>query len=172
MKKIFKLVIIIVILFSHNSSAGASLWWTEQLVSLRFNVNNISHQQLKAFLPAINAHDMVLFDVRRPEEYQMSRITGSILIAPDMSVKDFITQYGNDIHNKTLIFYCSVGYRSSEFIQRIEKQAHQKGVTAMYNLKGGIFRWYNENHPVINNNGETNEMHPSDESWADLINQR
>lgn len=172
MKKIFKLVIVTIILFFHNSSAGASLWWTEQMVSLRFDVNHISHQQLQVLLPAIDAHDVLLFDVRRPEEYQMSRITGSIQIAPDMSVQEFITQYGNAIHNKSLIFYCSVGYRSSEFIQRIEKQVRQKGVTAMYNLKGGIFRWYNENHPVINNNGETDKIHPSDDSWANLINKR
>lgn len=142
------------------------------MISFRFDVNDISHQQLQKLLPAIDGHEVLLFDVRRPKEYQMSRIKGSKLIAPDMSAQEFISQYGNDIHNKTLVFYCSVGYRSSEFIQRIEKQAHQKGVKAMHNLKGGIFRWYNENHPVINNDGETDEMHPSDESWADLIDKR
>jgi len=42
----------------------------------------------------------------------------------------------------------------------------------MVNLKGGIFRWYNEHHPIINDDGETNEIHPGNESWADLINKR
>jgi len=170
--KISKLIIFMTIILSHQTSAGASLWWTEQMISLRFNVNNISHQQLYKLLPAIDDHSILLFDVRRPEEYQMSRIRGSIQIAPDMSAQDFISQYGNALHNNTLIFYCSVGYRSSEFIQRINKQADQKSVKTMYNLTGGIFRWYNEKHPVINNDGETNALHPSDESWADLIENR
>lgn len=170
-KKISKILSLIFFLFSCNSYA-ASLWFTEQLISLRFGVNNISHQQLKTLLPEIGNHKVLLFDVRRPDEFLVSRIQGSILISPDMSSQDFITQYGNKIQNKTLIFYCSVGYRSSEFMQRIEKQAAEKEVKSMANLKGGIFRWYNEHHPVINDAGETNEIHPSDESWADLINKR
>ena len=170
--KISKLIIVMTIILAHHTSAGASLWWTEQMISLRFNVTNISHQQLQKLLPAIDDHKVLLFDVRRPEEYQMSRIRGSIQIAPDMSAQDFIDQYSDALHNKTLIFYCSVGYRSSEFIQRINKQTDLQSVRAMHNLKGGIFRWYNEKHPVINNDGETNALHPSDESWADLIENR
>lgn len=163
---------IVIIFLAHNSYAGSSLWLTEQMISLRFNVHNISHYQLQTLLPAIDNHHVLLFAVRRPEEYQMSRIKGSIQITPEMSAQDFISRYGKSIRNKTLIFYCSVGYRSSEFIQRIEKQARKNSVIEMSNLEGGIFRWYNERHQVINNDGETDEMHPSDDSWANLIEKR
>ena len=176
MKKQFKSVIILSILFYQNIASGSSLWWTEQMISFRFDVNNISHQQLQKLLPISESGEILLFDVRRPEEYQASRIKGSILISPEMSAEDFISQFisPNDkkIHAKTLIFYCSVGYRSSEFIQRIKQHGYQKDMSEMKNLKGGIFRWYNESYPVFNDKGETDEMHPSDESWADLIDYR
>ncbi len=47
-----------------------------------------------------------------------------------------------------------------------------QSVIALQNLQGGIFRWYNEHHQVINDKGFTDDMHHSDESWADLINKR
>lgn len=164
------IIIFIVLLVSHSAYSG-SLWWTEKMVSLRFNVNDISHQKLITLFP-IESHDVLLFDVRRPEEYQMSRIEGGVRVSPKMTAQEFIAQYGHSIKNKNLIFYCSVGYRSSEFIQRIEKMAIEKGAKTINNLQGGIFRWYNEQHRVINDNGVTDDMHPSDESWADLINKR
>jgi rhodanese-related sulfurtransferase len=154
-----------------NPAYGASLWWTEKMVNLRFDVDDISHQNLVELIPAIN-NKVLLFDVRRIEEYQMSHIKGSIHISPKMTTQEFIDQYGQYIEDKQLIFYCSVGYRSSQFIERIQDQANKKGVKTLYNLKGGIFRWYNESHQVINDQGNTNNIHPSDKKWADLINQR
>ncbi|MFK5894647.1 MAG: rhodanese-like domain-containing protein [Pseudomonadota bacterium] len=171
MKKISTVFIICIFFISHNSFAS-SLWWTENIVSLRFDVNHLSHQELQKLLSDTNKNNVLLFDVRRPEEFQMSRIKGSIQIDPNMSVEYFISLYKGKIYNKEIIFYCSVGYRSSEFIKRIEKQANSARVKKMYNLKGGIFRWYNENHRVINDQGETDNIHPSDESWADLIEKR
>lgn len=157
---------------SNNAHSLSSLWLTEQLVNLKYHVDNISHQKLAILLSDVSNQDVLLFDVRRPEEYQMSRIKGGIQISPEMSAQAFFSRYGHEISNKKLIFYCSVGYRSSEFIQRIEAQADEQNVKAISNLKGGIFRWYNEAHPVINEQGITNAIHPSDDAWADLIEPR
>ena len=172
MKIFFKLLMVFALIISQNTQANSSLWFTEQMVSFRFGVNQISHQKLQTMLSADNTHTVLIFDVRRPEEYQTSRIKGSILIAPDMTEQEFMAQYGDKIPGKSLVFYCSVGYRSSQFIQRIEEPAKAKNVTMISNLKGGIFRWYNEQHLVINDTGETDDMHPSDESWADMIDKR
>jgi len=172
LKKFLKLLTVFALIISQNTYANSSLWFTEQMVSFRFGVNHISHQKLQTMLSAANNQTILIFDVRRPEEYQTSRIKGSILIAPDMTEQEFMAQYGDKIPGKSLVFYCSVGYRSSQFIQRIEEQAKAKNVTMISNLKGGIFRWYNEKHPVINNKGETDDIHPSDESWAKMIDKR
>lgn len=166
-KKLLKLLLLFFI--SQNIHAASSLWFTEIMVNVRYDVDNISYQKLQKKLIDSHINNILIFDVRRPEEYQQSRIKGSIQINPDMKVDEFMTLYGDKILNKELIFYCSVGYRSSEFIQRIEKNTDAKIIKKMFNLTGGIFRWYNENLPVFNDAGETNEIHPSDESWAKLI---
>ena len=155
-------------LISQNTFAATSLWFTEIKISLRFNVDNISYQQLQKKQSGID-NNIILFDIRRPEEYQQSRIKESIQVDPDMTADDFMILYGNKLFGKELIFYCSVGYRSSEFIQRIEQQAKLQGAKNLYNLKGGIFRWYNENLPVLNDHGETDDIHPYDASWSNLI---
>jgi len=169
---IYKLLIVLVLLNPLLAIAAPTLWLTEQMINLKFNVDNISYQELIAKQSETVQHDTLLFDIRLPEEYQQSRIKGSIQINPDMKSEDFIARYGDKIKNKELIFYCSVGYRSSIFIQRIDKLAKVNGVKKMQNLTGGIFRWYNENQLVINDKGETDEIHPSNESWAHLIKPR
>ena len=166
---IFKRLIVAVILTPFNLFAAPTLWMTETMINLRFDVEHVSHQELQKILLDKAENNTIVFDVRRPEEYQRSRIKGSIQVDPDMQAEDFITQYGDKINHKEVIFYCSVGYRSSVFIQLIGKQAKVVDVKKMHNLTGGIFRWYNEHLQVVNDQGDTDDIHPSDESWAHLI---
>ncbi|MFK5987090.1 MAG: rhodanese-like domain-containing protein [Pseudomonadota bacterium] len=169
---IFKRLILAVLLMPLNLFAASTLWMTETMINLRFDVENISHQDLQKIILDKAKNNTIVFDVRRPEEYQRSRIKGSIQVDPEMKAEDFISKFGNKFNHKELVFYCSVGYRSSVFIERIEKQAKAVGVNKMHNLAGGIFRWYNEHLQLVNDQGDTDDIHPSDESWAHLIEPR
>jgi rhodanese-related sulfurtransferase len=159
----------LLMLLSQQVYAGVGLWLFENRIKLQFDVEQLSHQELHN---KTNQENTLLFDIRRAEEYQQSRIKGGIQVDPDMKAEDFIAKYGDKMNKKELIFYCSVGYRSSVFIKRIEKQAQAMGVKKMYNLTGGIFRWYNEHLQVVNNQGDTDDIHPNEESWAHLIEPR
>ena len=75
----------------------------------------------------------VLLDVRTAAEFDVSRIAGAQRVDPDAAAvalpKD--TQ---------IVTYCSVGYRSAKFAQRLKAA----GFTNVRNLEGSIFQWANE----------------------------
>eukprot|EP00488_Nonionellina_sp_1-RS-2012_P000615 TRINITY_DN11656_c0_g1_i1.p1 TRINITY_DN11656_c0_g1~~TRINITY_DN11656_c0_g1_i1.p1 ORF type:complete len:107 (-),score=23.13 TRINITY_DN11656_c0_g1_i1:87-359(-) len=45
--------------------------------------------------------------------------------------------------------YCSVGYRSSIAVQKLQKH----GVLNVHNVGGSIIKWINEGKPVFDNDG-------------------
>jgi len=51
-------------------------------------------------------------------------------------------------------------------------RALQAGARSASNLSGGIFRWYNENNPLMTLEGETVAVHPFDEQWERLLRKR
>lgn len=69
-----------------------------------------------------------------------------------------------------MVFYCSVGYRSSTMVERISAAAHHSGARSVLNLRGGIFRWYSEARDVYDIDGEiTDDVHPYSDLWGRLI---
>jgi hydroxyacylglutathione hydrolase len=82
---------------------------------------------------------VVLIDVRQPEEYQgdLGHIPGSKLIALDT-----LPDHLNDIpKDRTVVFVCRSGSRSA----RAAAFAMENGFSNVYNLKGGMILW-NELH--------------------------
>ncbi len=157
---------ILILITSPKLMANFSLWSTEQMVALKFSVAHLSSEQL---LQRKKRSDYLLFDTRQFAEYQVSHIASAIPIDPKISPKDFIRRYAKAIKGKHLVFYCSVGYRSSKLIEQLQAQAKQAGALSLSNLTGGIFRWYNQGYPVVNQQGETNDIHPFDEKWGKLL---
>ena len=103
---------------------------------------------------------VILLDTREKEEYEVSHIPGAIWVGYD----DFSLDRVADLpRNKTLVTYCSVGYRS----ERIGDQLRNGGFDRVYNLHGSIFKWVNEGYPVENAQGEkTDRIHGYDEKWS------
>ncbi len=89
-----------------------------------------------------------------------------------MSLTEFLKRHGKQIQGKQVVFYCSVGYRSPEFLERVEAAALAKGARSLANLGGGIFRWYNEGLTVYDDQGPMDNIHPFDEDWSKLIKPR
>ncbi|MFH1487492.1 MAG: rhodanese-like domain-containing protein [Pseudomonadota bacterium] len=141
-------------------------------IALKYDVQNIKVESLRARLSSKEASEVLVFDTREKEEYETSHIQSAHLVDPGMSADVFIQTYGNRIQGKHLIFYCSVGERSSLFIERIRERALKKGPASLSNLQGGIFRWYNENYPVFNRQGETDAIHPFDHYWGRFVRPR
>ncbi len=113
----------------------------------------------------LGAQDVLLFDTRSPEEFAVSHIDGAIRLDPDMSPAEFKEIYGDQAAHKILVFYCSVGERSSAMASRIAS-VHSGPV---YNLEKGLFGWHNDRRPLVSSSGPTDFIHPYDEKWGTLI---
>jgi adenylyltransferase/sulfurtransferase len=97
------------------------------------------------FLLDSHPQDYVLIDVRNPNEYEIAKIPGSILIPlPDIEngsgvekVKELV-----DVKGHRLIAHCKMGVRSARALS-ILKEFGINGI----NVKGGILAWSQEVDP-------------------------
>lgn len=66
----------------------------------------------------------------------------------------------------TMVFYCSVGYRSSALAAQIHGSFPTNEI---FNLQGGIFNWHNERRDLVNEKGVSEDIHPYDKYWGRLL---
>ncbi len=108
-------------------------------------------------------NEAIFIDVRKKEEFEVSHIKNAIFT----EFKNFdIDSLSHIDKNKTLIIYCSVGYRS----EKVSEQLIEHGFQNVYNLYGGIFEWSNQGLPVINSEGKTTAVHPYNAMWSIWLN--
>ena len=124
-------------------------------------------------LQHIETNKALIFDIRKTDEYNVSHIAGAILVSPKMSANSFLEKYNDAAKGKTVIFYCSVGQRSSIFANRVQDGLKNSGTVAVFNLKGGLFDWHNENLPLVTTSNEPTEyIHPYNKFWGRMVNQK
>jgi sulfur-carrier protein adenylyltransferase/sulfurtransferase len=86
------------------------------------------------------AQDFVLIDVRNPNEYEIAKIPGAILIPlPDIEQGKGIEEVKAALNGYRLIAHCKMGGRSAKALA-ILKEAGIEGT----NVKGGIQAWSRE----------------------------
>lgn len=114
--------------------------------------------------------DTLVFDVRESAEFQVSRIPGAVRADPGTWSSTFLRQHASAVRGKTIVFYCSVGVRSSKLAGRIQGDLRRAGAVQIYNLRGGIFRWHNEERILVDDSGaDTPFVHPYDSRWGRLV---
>lgn len=134
------------------------------------NVKQLSAAQLTEM--AKTDKSIVIFDAREEAEYKVSHIPGAERIDPGIWNWTFNRKYADRLKGKTVVFYCSVGVRSSKLAAMVQKSLAEKGAKGVYNLRGGIFRWHNDKRPLVNAKGKTPLVHPYDKYWGRLINRQ
>ncbi|MDX2239602.1 MAG: molybdopterin-synthase adenylyltransferase MoeB [Leptolyngbyaceae cyanobacterium bins.302] len=96
-------------------------------------------QELKQILDS-NADDYLLIDVRNPNEYEIARIPGAVLIPlPDIENGSGVEKVKELLNGHKLIAHCKMGGRSAKALG-ILKQSGIDGI----NVKGGITAWSKE----------------------------
>ena len=113
--------------------------------------------------------DVILFDVRAPEEYRISRIPGAVQVDPNVWTQAFLQRYAAASAGKTVIFYCSVGVRSSRLAERVGNGLRAAGARAVHNLDGGAFAWHGEDRQLVNESGSTSFIHPFSDRFSSLL---
>ena len=108
--------------------------------------------------------------MRRASEFDVSHLEDAVQIDPGISAADFSEQYKDEINGKTVVFYCSVGRRSSRLAERVDTVLTENNAAASYNLIGGLFQWSNDGRSMMSPTGQsTNAIHPYNPYWARLI---
>jgi adenylyltransferase/sulfurtransferase len=82
---------------------------------------------------------LTIVDVREPNEYQINRIPGSVLIPLGDIPKRYVELDPND----ELVMQCKVGARSA----RAADFLRSKGYKKVLNLRGGILEWIDKVDP-------------------------
>jgi len=114
---------------------------------------------------------VVLLDVRKREEFDVSHLPGAVHIPPGLSGEQMAAKLAalGVGKNDAIVAYCSVGYRSSS----CAKKLNQVGFTDVANLEGSIFRWANEGRTVVKTvegkEVQASEVHPFDPTWGKLL---
>ncbi len=99
------------------------------------------------------AGQAVFVDTREPAEMEVSTLPGAI------SQAAFLKNPAA-YRDKTVIAYCTIGYRSGKFAEEMAK----KGIPVS-NLKGGILAWTLESGKVLDRKGETRRIHVYGKKW-------
>ncbi len=166
------LSIFIALLFTSSCSSDSKKLDTleAELQSSYPNIGHLSTGTLSQW--SADKKDVVLIDVREEGEYAVSHIDGALRIDPKASASEVAAQIGSIASGKDVIFYCSVGVRSSQLADRAKDELQAMGAGDIYNLSGGIFAWHNEKRALKSDAGDTQMVHPYDRVWGKLVNRQ
>lgn len=131
------------------------------------DIEHIARQTLADALA--RGEKIALFDVREANEFVVSRLPGAVRVDPGSWSSAFLKRYGSLVAGKKVIFYCSVGVRSTRLAARVKPALLARGAKTVFNLRGGIFAWHNEGRELVNDHGRTDYVHPYDASWGRLV---
>ena len=165
------LIISLVLLVTAGTAladASSRLETLEAVVAKGAAVPSISAQALTKLL-ADEPKAVLLFDVREADEYAVSHLARATLVKPSISADEFLKTLPADLTGKTLVFYCSVGRRSTTLADKVATALQQRGAKATYNLTGGVFRWRSLGLPLESASGATTDVHPFSTFWKTFL---
>lgn len=143
-----------------SAAKNAGTW--RALISVRFpDVRWVDAETLVDWMTGTETSELVLLDVRNPEEQEVSQLRGAKRLNakhPDIAALDIS-------EDATVVVYCSVGYRSAAIVDDLERA----GIRNVYNLEGGLFDWVNEGRPVYRDERRVEEAHPFNRLWGLLL---
>jgi len=142
-------------------SAAKTDMWAEYKEKIRDKYPEVRQLEIEEFVSSF-MEESILVDVRAPEEYAVSHLAGAINIFEPKALSQFMKSVGD----RDVVLYCSIGYRSSRFAHQLTHQGYER----VWNLEGSIFEWANSGHPVVDEYGSTDVVHPFSRRWRKLLN--
>lgn len=110
----------------------------------QMEIQEMTVKELKELIDS-GASDFLLLDVRNPNEYDIAKIPGSVLVPlPDIETGGGVQKVKELLNGHRLIAHCKMGGRSAKALG-ILKEAGIEGI----NVKGGITAWSKEVDPSV-----------------------
>jgi rhodanese-related sulfurtransferase len=104
----------------------------------------------------------VVLDARTEEEYRVSHLSDAARIDP---YRPLLRPLKGLPLNVPIVVYSSVGYRGA----RVAHWLAGQGYGNVLNLRGGIFRWANDDRPIYRQGAPTAEVHPYQPRWGLML---
>ena len=123
-------------------------------------VKRISTAELAEWLNDSTREQPLLLDVRTRPEFEVSHLRGACHVAPDAAASAI-----RPPKDRPIVTYCSVGYRSGRFAERLAAA----GFSNVVNLEGSIFRWANEGRELVRDGRKVDKVHPYNRAWGLLL---
>jgi rhodanese-related sulfurtransferase len=136
------------------------------------DVPSMTDDRLEVLLQAPDPEKPILLDVRTAQEFEVSHIEGAVQVDPDTTSERLRSLFPDGLEGKTVVATCSVGERSAVLIERLHPLFTHMGAAGVYNLRGGLFRWYANGREVVDKNGPTDHLHPFNALWGMLVSPR
>lgn len=121
----------------------------------------VDGETLSDWMESAAPQDLVLLDVRTPEEYAVSHLRRAQSVHPSNPDVEALSIPAD----ATVVVYCSIGYRSAAIIDDLK----DAGIEDVYNLEGGLFEWANRDRPVYRGDERVREVHPFNRWWGVLL---
>lgn len=107
--------------------------------------------------------DVLILDVRTPDETQLGIIEGATLI--NIYDDDFETKIDLMEKSKPILVYCASGGRSSQAATILAEH----GFMEIYNLEGGLYGWQNAGFPVTQAKSDLTSLKMTEDDLTALI---
>merc|ERR1712226_992918 len=151
--------------------------------SIRSKFGNVMQMQTHELFNLMEGNDnhVVVLDVRPPEEFDVSHIRGSLRVDPGTKdLESVLLSIRSSVQGKpgtSVVAYCSLGYRSSEMINKLDQYVKTTSTNyslpsdlQMFNLEGSLFKWANENRPMVDLKGDVTKVcHPYNVIWGKFL---
>ena len=108
-----------------------------------------------------NSTNVVIVDVRMPEERHVSMIPGSIA---EVEFRQRLEEFKEK--KACVVGYCTIGFRSSQFAAKYDTDANLD----VYNLSGSILGWIQEGYEIVDaDQRPTTKIHAFGKKWAEMV---
>lgn len=139
MKKVFRIVAVVVVLALVAGAAGYVYFGpSSSPAAAGTSFKTITPLEAKSLIET--RQDLLLVDVRSPEEFQGGTLPGATLIP----FWDFAKGRYDLPRDKPILLICAVGGRSLACGQLLASQGYRE----VYNLKGGLDAWVEQRVPL------------------------
>jgi rhodanese-related sulfurtransferase len=135
--------------------------WTAAISVQYPDVSWVDGETLSNWMGGSSDEELVLLDVRTPEEQRVSHLQDARLVDARNPNIGALTIPAS----ATVVVYCSMGYRSASIIEELERA----GIQNIYNLEGGLFAWANADRPIYRGAELTHGVHPFNGAWGMLL---
>lgn len=130
MRKLFLLLILVVLAACGGARGGETTVPTAETIDITALTPSVDVHTVYALL---KSPDILLLDVREPDEYTAGHIPGITLI-PMGEIPGRLSELPTD---KPIIVTCRTGNRSGQVVEFLRGQ----GFTNVHNMDGGIVAW-------------------------------